>query len=177
MRRREFLALLGIGVGSLPTFAQSPTLPRIGLLLANEGPARDTIIRSLEARGYVHRRTVLIEERQARGQLERLPALAQELVSIPVDVIIAFAASGTIAARQATSTIPIVMVLPSSWFMLVIQSVTGSSRALPDQGVMLPVPPHTRLKSSERLLPCSGNLYPALRVLQRSSYHRTLGRD
>jgi putative ABC transport system substrate-binding protein len=110
MRRREFFALLGIGVGPLPTFAQSPALPRIGLLLASEGPARDTIIRSLEARGYVDRRTVLIEERQARGQLERLPALAQELVSLPVDVIIAFAASATIAARQATSTMPIVMV-------------------------------------------------------------------
>jgi len=64
----------------------------------------------LEARGYVDRRTVLIEERQARGQLEQLPALAQELVSVPVDVIIAVAASATMAARQATPTIPIVMV-------------------------------------------------------------------
>ena len=108
MRRRDFLTLAGTGV-AWPTFAQSPPLPRIGLLLAGEGPARDNIIRSLEARGYVEGRTVVIAERQARGQLERLPALAQELVSVPVDVIIAVAASATMAARQATRTIPIVM--------------------------------------------------------------------
>jgi putative ABC transport system substrate-binding protein len=64
----------------------------------------------LEARGYVNGRTVVVEERQADGQLERLPTLAQELVSVPVDVIVSVAASATIAARQATSTIPIVMV-------------------------------------------------------------------
>ena len=108
MRRRDFLTLAGTGV-AWPTFAQSPPLPRIGLLLAGEGPARDNIIRSLEARGYIEGRTVVIAERQARGQLERLPALAQELVSVPVDVIIAVAASATMAARQTTRTIPIVM--------------------------------------------------------------------
>ena len=111
MRRREVIALLGTGTAwPLATFAQSPALRRIGLLLANQGPARDTIVRSLEAHGYVHGRTVTIEERQAQGELERLPALAQELVSIPVDVIVSVAASATIAARQATRAIPIIMV-------------------------------------------------------------------
>jgi putative ABC transport system substrate-binding protein len=111
VRRREFVGLLGTGAAwPLATFAQSPALPRIGLLLASEGPARDTIIRSLEAQGYLDRKTAMIEQRQAEGKLERLPALAQELVSLPVDVIIAVAASATIAARQATATIPIVMV-------------------------------------------------------------------
>src|SRR3954469_1660384 len=101
MRRREFVALLGtVAAWPLATFAQSPALRRIGLLLANQGPARDTIIRSLEARGYVDGRTVIIEQRQAEGELERLPALAQELVSIPVDVIVSVAASATVAARQ-----------------------------------------------------------------------------
>jgi putative ABC transport system substrate-binding protein len=111
MKRREFVALFSIGVTwPLPTFAQKAALPRIGLLLASQGPARNTIIQSLEARGYVNGRTVLVEERQADGQLERLPTLAQELVSVPVDVIVSVAASATIAARQATQTIPIVMV-------------------------------------------------------------------
>ncbi|HVL72861.1 MAG TPA: ABC transporter substrate-binding protein [Beijerinckiaceae bacterium] len=111
MRRREFVASVGaLAAWPFETRAQSQPLPRLGLLLANRGPARATILRSLEARGYVHGRSILIEERHAEGELERLPALAQELVSLPVDVIVAVAASATIAARQATRTIPIVMV-------------------------------------------------------------------
>jgi putative ABC transport system substrate-binding protein len=64
----------------------------------------------LAERGYVDGKTVVIEQRQAEGQLERLPALARELVSLPVDVIVSVPAAATVAARQATATIPIVMV-------------------------------------------------------------------
>src|SRR3712207_1393054 len=111
MRRREFVALISVvGASPLKTHAQPQRIPRLGLLLANLGRARDTILRSLEVRGYVNGKTILIEQRNAEGELERLPALAQELASIPVDVIVAFAASATIDAQQATRSIPIVMV-------------------------------------------------------------------
>ena len=70
----------------------------------------DRIVRSLAERGYVDGKTVVIEQRQAEGRLERLPALARELVSLPVDVIVSVPAAATVAARQATATIPIVMV-------------------------------------------------------------------
>jgi putative ABC transport system substrate-binding protein len=112
VRRREFITFLGgAAAWSSAAHAQQPALPRIGLLLANRGPYGNDIVRSLAERGYVDGKTGRIEERNAGGQLERLPELARELVALPVDVIVAFAASATVAARQATATIPIVMVL------------------------------------------------------------------
>ena len=110
MRRREFVALLGAAAAwPITAGAQQRQLPRIGLLVVNKGSA-DGIVRSLAERGYVDGKTVVIEQRQAEGQLDRLPALARELVSLPVDVIVSVPAAATVAARQATATIPIVMV-------------------------------------------------------------------
>jgi putative ABC transport system substrate-binding protein len=113
MRRREFLAFLGYATASwrpIRVYAQQPVIPRIGLLFATQGPARNSIIRSLAELGYVDGRTAKIELRSTEGKLERLPELARELVALPVDVIVSVAASATVAARQATATIPIVMV-------------------------------------------------------------------
>ena len=59
--------------------------------------------------GYVEGKTIVVEERYADGDPERLTQLAREIVESKPDVIVAFAASATAAARQATSTIPIVM--------------------------------------------------------------------
>ena len=110
MRRREFVALLGPAAAwTITARAQQRQLPRIGLLGVHKG-SFDGIVRSLAERGYVDGKTVVIEQRQAEGQLERLPALARELVSLPVDIIVSVPAAATVAARQATATIPIVMV-------------------------------------------------------------------
>ena len=59
--------------------------------------------------GYVEGRNIVIEFRWAEGDYERLPALAQELVRLNVDVIVTHGAAGAIAAQKATSTIPIVI--------------------------------------------------------------------
>ena len=110
MRRRAFIAGLGAAAGWPPSArAQQRQLPRVGLLGVHKG-SFDGIVRSLAERGYVDGKTVVIEQRQAEGQLERLPALARELVSLPVDIIVSVPAAATVAARQATATIPIVMV-------------------------------------------------------------------
>src|SRR5215203_351262 len=110
MRRREVMFGLTAAVGWPPSArAQQRQLPLIGLLGVHKG-SFDGIVRSLAERGYVDGKTVVIEQRQAEGQLERLPALAQELVSLPVDIIVSVPAAATVAARQATATIPIVMV-------------------------------------------------------------------
>jgi putative ABC transport system substrate-binding protein len=112
MRRRSFIA----GVGAMTALsrvarAQPVALPSIGLLFpAGNRTPRNSIVRGLAERGYVEGRTIRLEERDAEGRLERLPELARELVALRVNVIIAFAASATVAARQATATIPIVMV-------------------------------------------------------------------
>jgi len=109
MRWRRFVLGIGLALISLEAAAQSP-LPSIGLLLQDPNrPTRAIILQSLAERGYVNGKTARIEERYAEGRLDRLPELARELVALRVDVIVAFAASATVAARQATATIPIVM--------------------------------------------------------------------
>src|SRR3954453_7986232 len=116
MRRREVIALIG-GAAAWPILsrAQEPArsaLPRIGVLFPSTARASNSVLllQSLAERGYVDSKTARFEVRYAYGRLERLPQLARELVDLPVDVIVAFAASATVAAREATASIPIVMV-------------------------------------------------------------------
>jgi putative ABC transport system substrate-binding protein len=71
---------------------------------------RSVFRQRLSALGYIEGRNILIEERSAEGNAERLGALARELVASKVDVIVTPAVTASRAARQATSTIPIVMV-------------------------------------------------------------------
>jgi putative ABC transport system substrate-binding protein len=70
---------------------------------------RDAFVHALRARGWVEGQNLAIEYRYAEGSYARLPALAAELVELPVDVIFAPSAPATQAAQQATTTIPIVM--------------------------------------------------------------------
>jgi putative tryptophan/tyrosine transport system substrate-binding protein len=113
-RRRDFVIMLGAaGAWPLAGEAQASTvLARIGLLFPGirESEARVGILLGLQERGYSDGKTARIEERFAEGNLGRLPELARELVALQVDVIVSLAASATVAARQATSTTPIVMV-------------------------------------------------------------------
>ena len=97
------------------TEAQQPKkVPRIGFL---SGVSPSTISARVEAfrqglreLGYVEGKNIFIEWRFAEGKVDRLPALAGELVRLKVDVIVSGAPPATRAARQATVTIPIVMV-------------------------------------------------------------------
>jgi len=93
---------------------QSKT-PRIGVLWVNSisNPVllrcRSVFLQRLTALGYVECKNFLIEERSAEGHAERLGDLARELVASKVDVIVAPTVGASSAARQATNTIPIVM--------------------------------------------------------------------
>src|ERR1700694_1887667 len=115
MRRREFITFLGGLAAAWPITAraqQAAKVARIGYLspnLASSPHLRDAFLQGLRDLGYVEGRNVVIEYRDAEGKLERLPALAAELVALKVDVI--FVGGGTrvtLAAMQATKTIPIV---------------------------------------------------------------------
>ena len=91
---------------------QSTKLPRIGCLLiaASPNPARREALRQgLRELGYVEGKNIVIEYRYAEGKLDRLSELAAELVRLKVDVIVTTGPTGTRAAKEATSTIPIVM--------------------------------------------------------------------
>ena len=92
--------------------AQQPSkLPKIGFLRARlvaSGTSLDGLLRELRELGYVDGRNVAFEFRSADNSLDRLPALADELVRMKVDVLVAAATVETLAAKNATKTIPIV---------------------------------------------------------------------
>ena len=114
MKRRTFIAALG-GAATWPFVAraqQAGRLARVGILTGGAEPASplfEAFRREMRSLGYVEGRTLIIEFRSAAGANDRLPELAAELVRLPVDIILTEATPATIAAKQATSTIPIVM--------------------------------------------------------------------
>jgi putative ABC transport system substrate-binding protein len=97
-----------------PTEAQQPAkVPRIGFLFGTSPSAvvarTEAFRQGLRELGYVEGKSIVIEWRYAEGKLDRLPALAAELVRVKADVIVTGGPTPARAAKEATSTIPIVM--------------------------------------------------------------------
>ena len=108
MRRREFIAALG-GVAVWPLVARAQQRFRIGLL--NTGASTFFIapfMGKLEELGYVEGKNIVIERKFAEGNSERLKEFAAQLARQNVDVIVTIGTPAAFAAKQATSTIPIV---------------------------------------------------------------------
>ena len=104
--------LLGIPMTPSATVAQGrATIPTIGVLRVGEPTdfQADALRQALRDLKYVEGQNIVIEDRWAEGRPDRLPELATALVRLKVDVIVAGGVAATRAARQATSTIPVVM--------------------------------------------------------------------
>src|SRR5262252_239112 len=115
--RRRFMAFVAGSLLAAPLAAeaqQAGKVARIGYLLGATREQTSDLVKAFEDGlrdlGYVPGRNVVMESRFADGKLERLPHLAQDLVGLKVDVIVTGSNPHVIAAKQATTMIPIVMV-------------------------------------------------------------------
>jgi putative ABC transport system substrate-binding protein len=148
MRRREFIAVLGSTALAGPRAARAQQsagkVPRIGFLgsatAAGSAKPIDELRMGLHEFGYVEGRNVVLEFRWAEERYDRLPHLVRELIATPVDLLITHGTPGTRAARQVTSTIPIVMAISGDAVATGLVSslakpeanVTGSTFFLPE---------------------------------------------
>jgi putative ABC transport system substrate-binding protein len=118
MGRREFITLLGGAAVAWPLAARaqpSGKTYRIGFLgvtsHAEWKPRVDALRTGLRQLGYEEGKNIVIHYRWAEGRYERLPALAAELVNLGIEVIVTHSTPGALAAKRATSTIPIIMIV------------------------------------------------------------------
>jgi putative ABC transport system substrate-binding protein len=118
MRRRNFLSVLGGAamVWPLAARAQQPAMPVIGFLSATSldrytSPLVAAFHHGLTESGFIEGRNVAIEYRWAEGHYDRLPALGTELVRLRAAVLFAGGLPAALAAKQVTSTIPVVFVM------------------------------------------------------------------
>src|SRR6478609_2571316 len=117
MRRREFMSLLGGAAAAWPiaAHAQPTRVARIGYVsgtgsAADRGPFVEALRQGMREHGYVDGKDFIIEYRGAEGRPARVPELVAELVKAKVDVLVTPFPTAIRAAKQATDTIPIVMV-------------------------------------------------------------------
>src|SRR6266550_846831 len=113
MKRREFITLLGGAVIAVPptaTAQRSTEIRRVGVLANEPWPPLEGLRDGMRALGYIDERGLHFEYRFAEGHAERYHALAAELVRLPVDAIVAWGTPASLAAKQATGTVPIVMI-------------------------------------------------------------------
>ena len=191
MRRRDFIFLLAGATAAWPLALraqQAGKIYTVGSLTAGTGapiPGITTLGDTLRELGWIEGKNIAFERRYAENRLDRLPALAAELVDLKVDVIVAAGTLAPLAAKRATTTIPIVMtaagdpvgsgLVPS--LARPGGNVTGLSLMVPDLG-------GKRLELLKELLPRmsrvavlwnAANPYPALVFKETERAAQTLG--
>ena len=112
MKRRSFITLVGGAAAGWPLAAHAQQsaskIPRIGII--DPAAMWDHFQQGLRDLGYAEGRNIAMEYRSTEDTPDRLAVAATELAQLPVDVIVSFGSTATQAAKQATTTIPIVMV-------------------------------------------------------------------
>jgi putative tryptophan/tyrosine transport system substrate-binding protein len=132
MKRREFITMLGGAVAAWPLSARAQPIKAarigfLGLVTASSHASRVAAFRAgLRDLGWIEGRNLSIEFRWAEGNYDRLPALAEELLRLNVDVLVTHGAAGALAAKKATSMTPIVITAVGD--MLTLGLVSSLSR-------------------------------------------------
>jgi putative ABC transport system substrate-binding protein len=146
MKRREFMTFIGGAAAVWPLAAKAQSKQKVWRLgwLSEGGPGEPgaVIFNALKELGYTEDQNLAVERRFADRRYERLPALAAELIALRLDVIVAPSTQALIALQQATTTIPIVMVLPGDPIVSGLvkslshpgANITGTSLMMPDLG-------------------------------------------
>jgi putative ABC transport system substrate-binding protein len=190
IKRRAFITLLGGGAAVWPFAARAQRGEKryvVGILNAGSASVLSAVVLpdALRELGWIEGQNVVIERRFAENRVERLPELAAELVRLNIDVIVGVGTLAPLAAKRATTTIPIVMTaagdpLGSGLVDSLARpggNVTGMSLMAPDLG-------GKRLELLKELLPRlarvavlwnAANPYPALVFKETQAAGRTLG--
>src|SRR2546430_904129 len=112
MRRRDLISVMGVITVVAPSIVraqQTAKLQRIGYLAASGQSVNPAFADGMRELGYIEGQNIAIVFRSADQKLDRLPQLAAELASVPVDLIVTVTTPAAAAAKAATATIPIVM--------------------------------------------------------------------
>ena len=154
--RREFIKLVGGAAVAWPAaaVAQAPgRVWKIGVLANESWPPLEGLRHGLNDLGYVEGKTHLFVYRFAQGQAERFPALASELVNLPVDVIVSWGTPASLAAHKATDTIPIVMSAGDPIGAGLVAGLARPGRNITGMSVQMAEQEGKRLELLKKLLP------------------------
>src|SRR6476660_4979976 len=184
--RREFIRLLGGAVAACPStaIAQAPRLWKIGVLANESWPPLEGLRQGLQDLGYVEGKTHVFLYRFAQGHAERFPALASELVNLPVDLIVSWGTPASLAAHQATSTIPIVMSAGDPIGVGIVSSLARPGGNVTGMSVQMAEQEGKRMELLKKLLPSlsrvavisnPGNPYCAIAVREAQLGATALG--
>jgi putative tryptophan/tyrosine transport system substrate-binding protein len=191
MRRREFIAFLGSSLAGWPLVARAQAGPKthtIGFLSPTTSiftPSSTILFNTLRELGWIEGQNITIERRYAENRLERLPELAAELVRLNVELIVAVGTLGPLAAKRATSTIPIVMTAAGDPLGSgLIASLAHPGGNVTGLSLMVPDIAGKRLELLKELLPRLGrvavlwnaaNPYPAIVFKETQAAGQRLG--
>jgi putative ABC transport system substrate-binding protein len=113
MQRRQFITLLGTAAAAWPRagWAQqrNSRIFRVGILANEKWPPLDGLRDGLRELGYIEGQNLELVQRYVEGQPDRYAALATEMVGLPVDIVVTWGTPASLAAKNATVTIPIIM--------------------------------------------------------------------